>query len=541
MTGFLKNLLSKILDFFGSKERSEDDIRLDTFFDREQAFSVYNSEKINNILRTLPVKKREVFRLIPILLCYNDPVLPGYIHSRTAMHGISNFSISPEDKRLLMKYFKKSSLKSSDTKGVAVELLALIGSMGSVAQTEESDLDFWVCTTFEHFSEDQISHFKTKLREVEEWADKVADLEVHFFLMDSDKVHSNEFGETGGESSGSALAKLLKEEFYRTAVYVCGKLPYWCIVPPDADDEEYAEDIDFLKQFNHFSFSHYIDIGNVYQISKNEFFGAALWEIVKGWRFPFKSILKMALLEKYLSSDLTSELLCNSLKSNVFKDPRNPKNDPYILLFDSILDFHKQDSTSKDLEIIKTCFYIKTHLKGSEILTVKSQNDIKDERTKRYYKAIKSYIDHFNWDLSTHRHLETFQNWTVKEANSFLSKIDTSMLNMYKNIMQIVKVGESIVISDKDLTIIGRKIHSIFRKVPCKIPFVASLHNAGNVGSIVLHEETKGKWNLHFGTKRILNPILAAKDVVYSANNIFEIIAWIAMNEYYKERMYLFV
>jgi adenylate cyclase class 1 len=538
---FFSNIINKIKSLFARKEKSELEIRLDEFFDREQNYKAYNDDKLNNILSHLPQKKREVFSLIPALLYLNDRSLPGYVFSRTAMQGISHFNLSQADKRLITKYFKKTSIKVPEAKHPAVELLALIGSIGSVSQTESSDFDFWVCTSFDNFTPEQLSHFRNKLSEIEKWAHKAASLEVHFFLMDIKHVYQNNFGESGGESSGTALSKLLKEEFYRSATYVCGKLPYWCIIPPDANDETYAENVEFLKEYSHFSKKNYLDIGNVYSISKSEFFGAALWEIVKGWQYPFKSILKMALLEKYLSTDLTSELLCNRLKAGVFKHPHDVRNDPYILLFDRILSFYKGGKNSKDLEMIKTSFYVKSNLKGSEIIKARSINDINDERTKRYFKILKDYLKDFNWDMETHKHLESFSDWTVKETNSFISKIDNSMLNIYKRIMQSIKLGGSIIISDTDLTIIGRKIQSIFRKVPNKIPFIAAVQNMGNIGSIVLHQEQKDKWDLYFGTKRVLNPILAAKDIVYSGKNIFEIIGWITLNKYYKSSIYIFI
>jgi adenylate cyclase class 1 len=540
-TGFLKRIFHKIASLLWKTEKTEDEIKLEGFFVREQNYTAYNTDKLNKILKLLPLKKREVFKLIPILLCCNDKSLPGYIYSRKPMQGMAKFTLSSEGKRLILKYFKRSNLKAPDSSSPAIELFALIGSIGSVAQTELSDFDFWVCTNFDNFNQEQISLFKTKLDLIEKWARKVGDLEVHFFLMDIKKVHSNDFGESGRESSGTALCKLLKEEFYRTATYINGKLPYWCIIPADDDDDAYEEDVDFLQNHNDFSSKNYLDIGNVYRISKNEFFGAALWEIVKGWRFPFKSILKMALLEKYLSSDLTSDLLCNNLKRNVLKKPHDLRNDPYILLFDSILSFYKTGGNVKDLEMIKTCFYIKTHLKGSEIINAESPNDIKDGRTKQYFNVLKDYLKEFNWDMETNKHLEAFNEWTVKDTNNFLSKIDNSMLHMYRRIMKIVKLGENFVISETDLTIIGRKIHSIFRKAPHKIPFIASVHASKNIGSIVLHQEQKKKWYLYFGTKRVLNPLLTMKDIVYSAEDIFEILGWVALNEYYKSNLYLFV
>ena len=47
----------------------------------------------------------------------------------------------------------------------------------------------------------------------------------------------NDFGgsEEDVDSSGSAQGKLLKEEFYRTAVFIAGHVPLWWVVPVGVD------------------------------------------------------------------------------------------------------------------------------------------------------------------------------------------------------------------------------------------------------------------------------------------------------------------
>ncbi len=534
-------IFTKIKNFVLRKIRSEEYDRLDEFFFKEQQFRTYNDNKLKNTLALLTTKQREVFRLIPVLIHYNDKSLPGFIKSYKAMRGVSGFALTDDTKRLLKKYFNRSNPRSPKLQCNAVELLALIGSLGSVAQTKASDFDFWICTDFNNFSRQQLQELRQKLDIIERWAKKIADLDIFFFMMDIKHVRSNYFGESGAQSSGTALGKLLKEEFYRSATYVCGKLPYWCIISPAADDEEYMDDVDFLRNYTRFCEDNYLDIGNVHKISKSEFFGAALWQIVKGWRYPFKSILKMALLERYLSLEATSELLCNKLKKSVFDDPSDPKNDPYILLFDSILNFYVERGNEKDLEIIKKCFYIKIGLKGREILSDTPLKSSKNGVKEQYHEMLRGYFSFFNQDIQAYRRLETFDDWPVREINHFIHDIDNALLNMYKRIIKVVKIGEDVIISDTDLTIIGRKIQSIFRRLPNKIPLIAALHSAGNIGSITLHQEQRDKWDVYFGTKRVLTPVLDPQSAIYSSKDIFDIIGWVVLNEYYKSGVYLFV
>ncbi|MFQ5560300.1 MAG: hypothetical protein ACE5FU_06935, partial [Nitrospinota bacterium] len=55
------------------------------------------------------------------------------------------------------------------------------------------------------------------------------------------KIRQDDFGGSNKESVGSSLGKVLKEEFYRTMILVCGKRTLWWIMPPGVSDQEYLE------------------------------------------------------------------------------------------------------------------------------------------------------------------------------------------------------------------------------------------------------------------------------------------------------------
>ena len=59
---------------------------------------------------------------------------------------------------------------------------------------------------------------------------------------------------------------------------------------------------------------HYIDLGNIQSIPKKEYYGALIWQIFKGIRNAFKSVIKMALVEKYYYATQDDPLLCNQFK-----------------------------------------------------------------------------------------------------------------------------------------------------------------------------------------------------------------------------------
>ena len=73
-----------------------------------------------------------------------------------------------------------------------------------------------------------------------------------------------------------------------------------------------------------------VDIGEINVISVEDF-SLALRREIETADMPGDQ--KMALLEKYLATGLSTDLLCNNFKRNIFKRPQGLKNDPYLLLF----------------------------------------------------------------------------------------------------------------------------------------------------------------------------------------------------------------
>ena len=66
-----------------------------------------------------------------------------------------------------------------------------------------------------------------------------------------------------------------------------------------------------------------IDFGHLEAIPPEEYFGASLWQIVKAIKSPFKSIMKFALLERYVDESQRGGLLCDRLKEQLLLGRRD--------------------------------------------------------------------------------------------------------------------------------------------------------------------------------------------------------------------------
>lgn len=254
-----------------------------------------------------------------------------------------------------------SSLPPTPAEAIGIEALYTIGSMGTVAQGADSDLDVWVCLDQGAGTHPHMAAFRNKLETISQQALEEAGLEIHFFCMSVQDVRDNVFGYSEDEGYGSAQGRLLKEEFYRTALVVAGKKPAWWCLPARIGEATYAKALTGLARLVPEVMADSLDFGCLQAIAGDEYFGASLWMIVKSLTSPFKSIIKFGLLEKYAAHPGTPEPLCDTLKSHIFANQGGLwRCDPYALLFREVTRFYQDGGRAGAVELLRQAFLQKT-------------------------------------------------------------------------------------------------------------------------------------------------------------------------------------
>jgi len=107
-------------------------------------FESINRARLHRIREALRAEQVRFFDVLPLLFHVNRRGLPGYV-SRETPGGIKRFAPGPEATDAALHLFR-----SAIGAGEAAEprdLLGIycLGSLGSIAQCPESDLDVWVC------------------------------------------------------------------------------------------------------------------------------------------------------------------------------------------------------------------------------------------------------------------------------------------------------------------------------------------------------------------------------------------------------------
>jgi adenylate cyclase class 1 len=440
----------------------------------ERHFIEYNRRRVNIALQVAPQKSAIALYLAPVLLHFNHPSLPGYIDGAEEASGIAVFELTEQMKSTASSLVKDYSSierdlnqQSRNMRKPAIESLILMGSVGSCAQNAQSDFDFWVVVDEKTLTPQAQATLRKKLVLVEKWAEK-QNTEIHFFYSDVDKVRVGDFGSADKESAGSSQAKLLKEEFYRTCIHVAGKYPIWWLTPPSTTDQEYADSVKKITAATGFDKSRYVDLGNAGNIGIEEVFGAALWQINKAMDSPYKSVMKIALMESLVDKNGDSTLLCDELKKYVLADVQTPKaTDPYLLMINRLLNFYVGKKRDGVVSLIRKCFYNKAKVKIIPGIRKKQTRSFKEE-------AMINCVDDWGWDETTTNHMNDFENWDFESMLKLGNELHAFLLETYKEVTDLLKTGEGTIstITDTDRTVLGRKLFSFYKRQPGKIELI---------------------------------------------------------------------
>jgi adenylate cyclase class 1 len=511
-----------------------------TLFNNRQLFLRYNQFKIRRILETLSPTDRLVFTLIPRLLHINQKGLPGYIQDDVPC-GIYNFKIDRECQLAAERLFPNNIVRGIENHSSFIDTVLLMGSTGSMAQSQKSDLDFTLFVDKQSVSPEKLNLFDQKLKLLEEWTWNTFKLEIHFFNNDILDVKNNIFGESDSESTGSAQAKLLKEEMYRTAVITGGKIPFWWIVPLNTDDQLYGN-LHQLVKTNQTLLNpdDFLDIGNVDDISQGEFFGGSIWALIKSFKAPFKTLIKMSLLEEYMFNDTKSNLLCHDIKKKIFDGVPYEKIDTYKNLLERVEKYFHATKTEHEVDALRTAFYLKTGSKVNNYELIHGSTDPNK-------KMLIEMINRWDWEPEKVEDLNSYLNWQMMKKVALGNQMNQILMNSYKKISEAnaqLGPGKSL-ITKRDTHLLGRKLFSFYSKALNKVENLFALVDGATSEkelTFLLHQTSltdKGTWYLIRGKTLALLELIPPENIIKKASTLQFLIAFTCFNNLYNDETIL--
>lgn len=506
-------------------------------FSNRQDFLRFNRFKIDRTLVTLSEIDRLIFLVAPRLLHVHQEGLPGYFEGDPPC-GIHNFNLNKEAQIAAEKLFPDIIIRRNPELKPVIHTALLMGSVGSIAQTKKSDLDYTLLINKKDFTEESMKLFQKKLNLIETWTWDNFNLETHFFINDYEEVKNNIFGESDSESTGSALAKLLKEEMYRTMIIVSGKVPFWLVSPVDCDDDRYYQLYEkLLSGQTLLKKEEFIDMGNVDDISQGEFFGGSIWALIKSFKSPFKTLMKMGVLEEYMFGDTKSNLLCHQIKDKYFNDVPYLDIDPYLGMFERVQKFFTESKSEEEVDALRHAFYLKV---GTQVTAEEFEKGSDIWRKSTLIKMLKEW----GWSAEKIEKLNQYSNWQMMHKVGLGNRINKILMASYKNISEKNKTldpSESL-ITEKDTHLLGRKLFSFYRAAPNKVDNLGALvdgKTAENELTFILEQKSrtdKPEWYLVRGRTRAFLEQIDKEDIIRKSSTLPFLLAFTVSNNLYSEK-----
>lgn len=497
--------------------------QLNTVRDR---FLLVNQRRLERTQQALPLRHQSTLDQLPLLFQVNHPLLPGYV-SRDTPRGVANYTPDKQTLRDAQRFSKTFKYKPEKRLRPDILSIFMMGSIGSIAQSEVSDIDIWLCHRPE-LSADELTLIQRKADLITEWAD-TAGLEIHFFLMDANHFRDQKQGGVDKESSGSAQHYLLLDEFYRTSVLLAGCYPLWWLIPVP-DERDYDAFAALLTEKRFIRETDVIDFGGLAHIPKEEFVGAGMWQLYKGIDAPYKSVIKLLLTELY-AQELPNKLnLSLEYKQAIYNDELDPDAlDPYVMLYRRLESYLVSRGELERLELVRRSFYLKV---GKRLTAQSSSKTASWQR-----QVMARLVDNWQWPMSVLQLLDHRNTWDVAQVIKERKAVVSELTHSYRFLSQFARAHQlKAHINAEDMAILGRKLYAVFQRKAGKIELINSgiaptLHE----DHLAFHHQSSQPLTTDTDSWLLYRDLDSATDVAYHpvlkrSTSIVELIAWCYFN-----------
>ncbi len=470
---------------------------------------------------------QHIFKLVTLLLQVNHPRLPGFVVGTPV--GISNFTLSDYQQKYLAKVvpeFSYSQINAFSHRTFdAIYGVYVMGSIASISQTAASDLDIWVCHR-EDLNNDERDLLKQKTLLLQSWA-KQYEIDVNFFLMDQERFRCFRYSDAmTSENCGSAQYMLLLDEFYRSAIRLAGKPLLWLHLLVE-DEQQYETEVGQLILNKQIDPQDWVDFGGLGAFSANEYFGASLWHLYKGIDSPYKSTIKILLLEAYSWEYPNTHLISSDFKFRLLTDSTEDYHfDPYLAMLDRVTSYLTYHNDFKRLNFVRRCFYIKA---TEDLWYTKAEG--------WRFCLLSEFTKQWGWDQDTIQELNQRPFWKIKMVKRSYNDLVQILMMSYRNLIKFARKNHvDATIMPQDISILSRKLYSAFEELPGKVSLVNLLiSNDLSEENLTFIEVTKAKANIKPGWYVVNHAPKASELASYNRHieynpNLHKLVSWAYFN-----------
>ena len=411
-------------------------------------------------------RQQFVLRLIPLLLHVNHPLLPGYV-SGTTPAGLSAYEPSAEliqDAQSLARSFVYKPPRGYQAVQ-PLHGLFLMGSLGSVAYAENSDMDFWLCHSAD-LTARQLQELRKKCDLLQTWAASLG-AKIYLFL-----IEPQQFAQGSGDEKrlslddcGTTQHYLLLDEFYRTAIWLAGRTPLWWFVPVH-EEHRYAEYCQILLAKRFVRSEDVLDLGCLAHIPASEFVGAGMWQLYKGIESPYKSLLKLLLIEVYAAEQPHVECLSLSFKRAIYANQTSSDDvDAYVMLYRRLERYLLERNELERLELVRRCFYLKV---GKRLTLSRTQREKSWQRI-----LLEKLTQSWGWSDALLSNLDRRNQWKIVQTQQERRLLVNELMYSYRFLSQFARQMQVMqAVNARDLAVLGRRLYAAFERKAGKVEYL---------------------------------------------------------------------
>ncbi|MGL4455716.1 MAG: class I adenylate cyclase, partial [Plesiomonas sp.] len=142
-----------------------------------------NQLRVERALAAMGPAFHQVYSLLPVLLNYNHPMMPGYLDD-TVPCGVCLFTPDEMQQQFIDDCSRAWGVPIQEPQDGELPITAIysMGSTSSVGQSSDSDLDIWICHQ-SWLDRDERQRLLDKCMLLEQWA-RSRGVDISFFLID---------------------------------------------------------------------------------------------------------------------------------------------------------------------------------------------------------------------------------------------------------------------------------------------------------------------------------------------------------------------
>ena len=429
-----------------------------------QRFLDLNAGRLERVHQLLSTRQQRVLHLLPLLFHVNHPGLPGYVSTATpaGLDAYEPTAAALNEARQLARSFRYWALPQGQA--APIRGLFLMGSLGTLAHTEQSDMDLWLCHD-PALDEEALALLRRKARAVEAWAAGQG-AELHVFLVDPERFASGRReAELSGEDCGSSQHYLLLDEFFRTALWLGGRTPTWWLVPTE-QEARYPEYVATLRARGLLPPERDLDLGYLGRVPAQEYLGAGMWQLYKAMQSPYKSALKLLLNEAYASAHPEGECLALAFKRDVLAGASDlDALDPYIRLYQRLESHLLGRDDPARLELVRRCLYLKIDRPLSRPVSAQGRTWQR--------QLLQQLCASWGWGESQVTLLDSRPRWKLRQVEGELRLLVAALVRSYVSLKQFAEQRQVLSpLSERDMRVLGRRLNVLFARGVAKIDSV---------------------------------------------------------------------